>query len=47
MEFGILFRLLSFSGIFLFKVSLPDKMPIFSGSGSSSFISCEKDESFI
>lgn len=28
--------------IFIFKVSLPDKMPLFNGSASSSFISCEK-----
>lgn len=30
MEFGFLFCLLSFPGIFLLKVSLPDKMLIFS-----------------
>jgi len=47
MEFGILFCLLSFSGVFLFKVSLPNKKPVFSGSGSHSFISCKKGEGFM
>lgn len=47
MKSGVLFCLLSFSGIFLFKDSMPDKMPVFSVTGSSNFISCEKDEDFI
>lgn len=47
MDFGTLSCLLSFSGIFLFKVSLSYKRPVFSGSGCRSFIFCKKGNGFI